>query len=507
MADEVEDVSMQHVMRLRDAGQEAASKHAFFDWLSSDRVPAADRLAIGPAGALFIMQFRDMNRWVLRFPEPRSEYEWVINLGTLEDEKHSKIFLEDWHKLELDTRLGWRTSDMLWWLFLSPDQETFRRSGIEFIRLAVDDGDDALVRFGHSEAGEATGHVMLSNTARVAAELSARTGIEYRYFGPYHLNLETGHVGNTEGIFETVVLDPGRRERASEACQRMFGIFDDVFDGFLHYANTYLDTGTVPSRPQLPAVARDDWTAPSLVIEPRDDGDIQLLRHIEERKERLRAHPFYDWLRSAEHSPAEKLRMFIPMWVMDILGYRDLTKYALTFTEPASAEEQAVNAWASRLSQHSRLFLSDWEALGLDSVLDHTASGALEWLFFDPDMDLHRENMIEFAKIALRHPDPVLRWWMLVALESTGEEFFTQTRPLALAAEAETGGRLDYLAGRHDPPEATGTDSGFITISAPAPLRESQLELAKDITNHVFDSMERQLWRSYAIARAGKYAR
>lgn len=46
MADEVEDVSMQHVMRLRDAGQEAASKHAFFDWLSSDRVPAADRLAI-----------------------------------------------------------------------------------------------------------------------------------------------------------------------------------------------------------------------------------------------------------------------------------------------------------------------------------------------------------------------------------------------------------------------------------------------------------------------------
>lgn len=90
---------------------------------------------------------------------------------------------------------------------------------------------------------------------------------------------------------------------------------------------------------------------------------------------------------------------------------------------------------------------------------------------------------------------------MLVA---TGEEFFTQTRPLALAAEAETGGQPDYLAGRHDPPLATATDR--VHISAPAPLTDDQLKLAKSITEHVFDSMERQLWRSHAIVRAGKYA-
>jgi hypothetical protein len=496
---------MKHVIQLRDAGQQAVRGHAFFDWLSADRLPAQDQLSIGPAGALFIMQFRDMNRWVLRFPEPHTEYEWLINLGTLEDEKHSKMFLEDWRKLELDTRLGWRTGDMLWWLFLSPDQEAFRRSGIEFIRLVVDDGDDALIRFGHSEAGEATGHVMLSNTARIAAKLSSRTGLEYRYFGPYHLDLESGHVGNTEGVFETVMLDPGRRERAAEACQRMFGIFDNIFDGFLHYANTYLDTGTVPRRPHLPAVAGDDWTAPSLVINPRDDHDAELMRHIETRKGMLRAHPFYEWLRRDERGPADKLRQFIPMWVMDILGYRDLTKYALTFAEPTGAAEQAVNEWASRLSAHSGLFLSDWDALELDDLLGHTASEALEWLFFDADMDVHRENMMEFAKIAMRQRDPVLRWWMLVALESTGEEFFTQTRPLALAAEAETGGRLDYLAGRHDPPAGTGGTGERIELSAPAPLTGEQLELAKNITDHVFDSMQRQLWRSHAIVRAGKY--
>ena len=83
---------MEQVMKQRDARQEKISQHAFFDWLRSDRVPVQDRLAFVPAGALFIMQFRDMSRWVLRFPEPRTEYEWVINLGTLEDEKHSRLF-------------------------------------------------------------------------------------------------------------------------------------------------------------------------------------------------------------------------------------------------------------------------------------------------------------------------------------------------------------------------------------------------------------------------------
>ena len=372
------------------------------------------------------------------------------------------------------------------------------------MRLAVDDGDDALIRFGHSEAGEATGHVMLSNTARVAVELSGLSGLDYRYFGPYHLDLESGHVANTEGVFETVVLDPGRRGRASEACERMFGIFEDIFDGFLHYAATYLDTGTTPRRPRDPA-AGDDWIAPSVEIHPRDDLDTEMIRHIEERKQRLRAHPFYEWLREDRHSPAERLRRFVPMWVMDILGYRDLNRYALTYAEPAGAAEHAVNAWASRLSEHSGLFLSDWEALGLDQLLGHGASGALEWLFLDPDMDLHRQNMTEFAKIALRHRDPALRWWMMVALESTGEEFFAQTRPLALAVETETGRRLDYLAGRHDPPAAAHNTGGDTDGTAPAPLTGDQLELAKNVTNHVFDSMERQLWRSYAIARAAKY--
>lgn len=489
-------------MVLRDSRQAEIGKHPFFEWLQSDFVGLEDRLKFAPMGAFFIMQFCDMNRWVLRFPESRNEFEWIINEGTREDERHSRMFLADWRELNLDEQVRWTAGDTLWWLFLSPDQEVFRRSGVEFVSLAVEDGGDALIRFGHSEAGEATGHVLLGNTAAIAAALAEKTGLKYRYFGPYHLGLESGHVANTEGVFEAVVLDPGRRARGKELCDRMFDIFERIFDGFLQYARTYVEAGTVPRRPAGPTRATVAWTAPPLIVKPGDPRDEEVARRLSERKAQVAAHPFYGWLREENGlSAADKLKRFIPMWVMDILGYRDLNRYAMTYADPRNAAEQAVNAWSKRLSAHSDLFLSDWEALDLDTLLGHSASDTLEFLFLDRDMDLHREHMIEFVKLALRHRDPAVRWWMMAALESTGEQFFAHTQRLAAAVERETGLRLDYLSGRHDPPEAgSGTDG-----VPPAPLSAEGLDIALTVVDHVFDSMERQLWRSLAVARANKF--
>lgn len=100
--------------------------------------------------------------------------------------------------------------------------------------------------------------------------------------------------------------------------------------------------------------------------------------------------------------------------------------------------------WAAELTTHSGGFLNDWDQLGLDDLLGFNASGTLEFLYLDHDMDLHREHLVEFATLALRHTDPALRWWLMTALESTGETSFAHTRTLAEAVEAETGVRLDY---------------------------------------------------------------
>jgi hypothetical protein len=254
-------------------------------------------------------------------------------------------------------------------------------------------------------------------------------------------------------------------------------------------------------------------------IEPGGAREAEVWRLLRARKARLAAHPFYAWLREERSlSALAKLQRFVPMWTMDILGYRDLNKYALPYSDPHDPARQAVNAWAGRLSQHSGMFLDDWDGLHLDDMLGLSGSQTLEFVFLDPDMDLHRGHMIEFGKIALRHPDPAVRWWMMAALESTGEEFFAQLFPLARAVEADTGARLDYLCGRHDPPTLSGgggngagngRGNGGAEYGGgrgrPPSLTADTLTTSLTIVDEVFDAMESQLWRSLVIAQANKF--
>src|SRR5256885_8635877 len=80
---------MRNVMALRDQRQKAIAEHPFFEWLHSDRTPLEERLMFAPMGAFFIMQFSDMNRWVLRFPESTDEFRWVITPGTYKTRRTS----------------------------------------------------------------------------------------------------------------------------------------------------------------------------------------------------------------------------------------------------------------------------------------------------------------------------------------------------------------------------------------------------------------------------------
>jgi hypothetical protein len=496
---------MRAVVQLRDKRQADIDGHPFITWLRDGAVPLDRRLDWAPMVALFVMQFRDMQRLVMRYPEPRDELEWTITAGTREDETHSGLFLEDWRALGLNRRLGWRTSDTLWWLFLSDAQEALRRCGMRYITIGVADGDDPLIRFASSEAVEATGYVMLSATEPIATDLAARTGNPYRYFGAYHLARETGHVANTEGVFERRLLTDAQRSTALRLCDDMFELIGEVFTACLAYARRYAEADTVPARPGR--AAPDHPATPSpiealpLVSDPRH---ATVWRVLEARRKRAVAHPFYAWLGDGNGlAPQEQLCRFIPMWTLDILGYRDLAKYAFTYPEPSSAAEQALNRWAAELSTHSGLFLNDWDGLALDDRLGFGASDTLEFLFLDPDMDLHRQHLVEFAQLAMRHPDPALRWWLMTALEATGETFFERTAPLAQAAEHTTGVRLDYLAGRHA--ITTGARDARPKVP-PTPLQPGDEEIAIGLVNAVFDAFEEQLTRSYAVARADKLA-
>ena len=96
---------MKEFMKFKVERKEHLLGHRFFEWLRSDAVPVSDKLHLAPIMAAFVMNFRDTNRWFLRYPKPRNEFESVINYSTREGETHSGLFLEDWQKLGLDDEL------------------------------------------------------------------------------------------------------------------------------------------------------------------------------------------------------------------------------------------------------------------------------------------------------------------------------------------------------------------------------------------------------------------
>lgn len=500
---------MKSILALAAVRKERLAAHPFFAWMRDAQVPLGVKLDIAPIMANFVMNFRDMNLWFIRFEGVSNELEQIINGNTDEDETHSRLFVEDWRKLQLDEKLAWRASDALWWLFLAPETEPFRAYAFDFARMTVVDRGDPLLRFAHSEAGEACGNAFFSAVSPVAGELRRQTQVEYRYFGDYHLKRELGHVIESEGVFDRQELDPQRREKGLALANAMFDIFFGMHDCFYAYARNYVERGVVPQRTcaALPALRPKPAAAAQQPHEPAIAGrNAEVQRVLDRRKERTAAHPFYSWLQASPLSPLSRLRRFIPMWVMDIMGYRDLNRYALRFKAPLGASELAFNRWVQALQSHSGLFLNDWDALGMDHVLRWSASDTLEFLFLDPGADVHRCNIAKFIKLAIAHESSALRFWLLEALEASGEAFFANTRELAQAVERSSAIRLDYLADRHylvHPEGEVDASRSYPFKSEPLSARQAQIAIA--MVNTVFDAVDEQLSLSLAVAEQDRF--
>lgn len=500
---------MQEIMAVKNERRQRLAEHPFYTWVSGRSVPIERKLAFAPIMANFVMNFRDMNLWFIRFEEPKNELESIINGNTLEDETHSRLFMADWKTLGLDNHLSWSAGDVLWWLFLAPDTEPFRRFGMQFSRMTVADRGDPLVRFAHSEAGEACGHIFFDHLSRVAAELSAKTSRDYVYFGEHHLVREPGHVIGSPGIFENRILNTSQRADAMALANEMFDIFFEMHDCFHRYARTYVDENRVPARAaSMPREVRNaDSAVPAQeqeAVHPSQEGLQSLLL---ERKARAARHPLYAWMQDETSLDARrKLRRFAPMWVMDIMGYRDLNRYALRYDAPASADEARLNRWSDNLQGHSPLFLEDWDALALDERLNWGARDTLEFLFLNPMTDVHRRNIAKFIKLAFGHPEPVRRFWLMEALESSGHAFFENTRRLARKAEQEHGIRLDYLGDRHDAPvsDVDGAFHGDERSLKSLPMTPEDRDVVEHMIGTVFDAVEEQLGLSLEVGASDK---
>lgn len=498
---------MQNVLRLVAECQAELDRHPLFEWMNSDATPMPDPLLILPPMVTFTMGFRDVNKWVFRYPQAADDLERGINIHSFEDQTHSRLFLEDWRRLGLDQKLGWTASDTLWWMFLAEANEVARDHAVYFLSMATADAKDPLLRFAQSEMMEALGAVFFRHVSKIAIRFTEQTGVDLPYLGPFHLALESGHM-DCEELFEEQVLDDERRSRALHLADTIYRIFAAQLDMWLAYARDHVVTGRPPRPPVRPAVERAARVpAPHPVAAgPAHPSQAALRELLEQRERRSVAHPFYSWLanRGDRISALQALRRFVPMWAMDVMGYRDLNRYAVRYPEPTGDLQRTVNAWTDDLTTHNSLFLEDWKQLGLDEILGWTGSETLAFCYLDPQTDVHRRNIVRFTELAVGHADPLLRLWLMHALETSGRPFFRATKALADEMEATTAVRLDYLGDRHD--IAHRPSSGDSTVDFMGlPLDPHGCEVVAEMIRTVFDAADEQLDISLDVALSNKF--
>ncbi len=494
---------MREVLAAIAARKQEIDRHPLYAWMASEAAPLEQRFVYAPLFANFILGFRDLNRWFMRYPEAADPFEEAINRHTEEDETHSALFLEDWHELGLDEQLGWGVEDTVAWYYAAPETEVFRRYAMRLMQMCVET-PDPLVRFGFMEAIEACGHVFFAHTAPLAERLSARTGAALRYFGPYHLGRETGALIDADDLFDTAVLDPARRAESLRLVHEVFDMFTVKNDHLLAYAQRITAGGAVPRPAQaLRALSTASTSPPAATrpappAEPPSPEQQPIADRLRARADELAAHPFPAWISGGAGTPAERAAAFVPLWIPDIMGYADLMTYALPFRDPRTPAERALNRHAGLLATHHRLFARDAAALRLDERLRLGAGETLRFLGYGDRTELQRRSLAAFVAAAYRHPTPVVRYWLVEALQASGEAFFRHGRALAHELEESEGVRLDYLADRHPiahPPLPPDPEADAV-VFARLPVTAQERDAAIALVDVVFDRLQEQFDRS-----------
>jgi hypothetical protein len=509
---------MKRVQRHLAKRRRQVEMHPFFAWMNSESVPLDERFIFTPVLIDFIMGFADMNKWFLSYQEPRGALEYGINEHTHEDRTHSRLFHDNWYELELGDTFSWPASKVLWWLFQAKDSAVVRKFGMAVLDLAVN-FSDPLVRFSMMEAIELCGDVFFSNTAPIASSLSLRDGASHLYYGEYHRARETGHLHTDETVFSRTQLTHLQLRDATFAVDQVFDRFMGILDQLLSYSQRAVADREGHQRDlqdeYLVAVARP---SPLTVNEQPDRhthttvsvSQIPLIRLQTQRLDRLRRHPFLEWLRAEDHIPAvDRLRRFIALWGVDIVGYRDFNELVLRYDDAESAAERYINRWTEELATHGRLYLQDWNALDMDDFLRWDMGETIAFYFLSHQTEIHRRNMAKLKKYAFRHKQPILRWWLMNALESAGVPLFESTEPVALAIERERGVILNYWANRHElahspsPEPNPGADFAF----AAQEISRHDAATAVQIIDTVFDNIEEELTLSHSQALSGVFLR
>jgi hypothetical protein len=224
------------------ASKRAYSTLPFFRFLEDESVPARRRLGFMPCMAPFIMDFGDLNKYVLRDESSDDPHQHLVNLHTYEDDHHWPWYLEDLDRLGYDTPQP--PAELLGSLY-SDRHKVNRMLASRLAHLIF--GATPVERMVIIEAIEETGNVLFERTAAIARQLERDEGIELRYLGDFHLALESGHArdGDDHRTLAAIELSDDERLRCDWLNASVFALFTDWVAELHDYALT--EAGTYAS--------------------------------------------------------------------------------------------------------------------------------------------------------------------------------------------------------------------------------------------------------------------
>jgi hypothetical protein len=203
-----------------------------------------------------------------------------------------------------------------------------------------------------------------------------------------------------------------------------------------------------------------------------------------EHRSRIATHPFFDWLRGTTLAPRDRF-VFTPVMVDFTMGFADMNKWFLSYENPQNDLERSINQHTQEDRTHSRLFVENWHALGMDNQLNWSASQTVWWLYHSPATLPVRRFGWEILRLSVQHPDPLLRFALMEAIEICGDVFFGNTKQVATQLSRQTGIDYRYYGEYHHLRETGHLHTDESPFFA-AQLSDEQLAQARQVVNSIF---------------------
>ncbi|KST62118.1 hypothetical protein [Mastigocoleus testarum] len=228
---------MKEVLALIEKRKQEFAQLSFFKYLQDKSIDPRQRLAWVPCLTPLVMSFRDLNRYNFRKEPTKNPIQTLINIHTYEDEHHWIWFLEDLEKLGLDRLMKFSDSMKFFW-----GDETSKTRQVFYTIAQYTFQKEPIVALAAVESIEATGNVGFQLTVPIVQELQKITKHNYRYFGQYHLRVETGHLtgsNDCEKFIENIELTAEQKIQAFEIVEKVFDLFSESVQEMMVFAQKY----------------------------------------------------------------------------------------------------------------------------------------------------------------------------------------------------------------------------------------------------------------------------